>query len=271
MAKLLALQCVFFCLLLCLVGLARIAQGSDALTPIVDVASGQLYGAVSGTDWLPAEDAAAQIKQNLTGFAYTSAGVLLSETTLSQVETNEICSNPTYRPTGSALPQAATWVGAAWDAAPRKPIVLKPDSAVYRKLVATWLREQGITDAQPKLSQLWRVDLEGDGRDEVLMAAARHRGSATSTAAGDYSILLLRKLIDDQDVATLAIYSNIYPEECIAECALATHEIVGALDFNGDGSLEIISKSMDYESVSQAIHSLEGTQLEKRLDWFCGS
>ena len=242
------------------------------VAPIVDANSGQLYGAASGTHWLPARDAEAFMKKGLAFRVYASDGNFLQKATLSKGRTSEVCANPTYRPSHKAWlpPRSATLVGAPWDAAPRRPSVLDRNSPVYREAVSAWLREQGINDPKPTLSQLWRIDLEGDGRDEVLVAASRHRGSATSTVAGDYSVLLLRKLVGDK-VATLPIESNLYPEACIAECALAVHEAFGALDLNGDKQLEIITKSSAYESTTQAVHEVDGTRVAKRLEWTCGS
>lgn len=249
------------------------APGKPAVVaPIVDAGSGQLYGAASGTGWLPARDAEAFMKKGLMFRVYANDGNFLKKTTLSKVRTSEVCANPTYRPDHKASlpPRSATLVGASWDAAPRRPSALDRNSPVYREAVSTWLRDQGINDPKPALSQLWRIDLEGDGRDEVLVAASRHRGSATSTVSGDYSVLLLRKLVGDK-VATLPIESNLYPEACIAECALAVREVVGTLDLNGDGRLEIITRSSAYESTTQTIHSVDGTHVVKRLEWTCGS
>jgi len=240
--------------------------------PIVDAQSGQLYGAVAGTHWLAAEKATALMEKDLIFRAYASDGTLLGETKLSKVETSEICSNPTYQANKAKLrDQVATLIGPSWKATPSKPQIFDPKNPTYQKLVAAWLQKQGIDDPQPELTQLWRIDLDGDHREEVLIAASRHRGSATSTSAGDYSILLLRKLVNSNDVVTLPIQSEIYPEECIAECALATHEIIGLLDFNNDGSLEIISRSTAYESYSQSIYVIENNRVEKQLEWFCGA
>jgi hypothetical protein len=243
---------------------------SQTAAPIVDAASGQLYGAASATGWLSAQDAVALVKKDLQFSVYAGDGSLLNKTKLSAVQSSEVCSNPTYRAKGSLPERAVTLVAASWNAAPRRPGELDRGSPVYREALTLWLREQGIDDPQPVLSQLWRVDLEGDGRDEVLMAAARHRGSETSTEAGDYSVLLLRQLAGD-NVVTVPIRSDVFRETCIAECALERHEVIGVLDLNGDGRLEIISKSAGYESTTQAVYSVEGDSVTKRLEWFCGA
>lgn len=260
-----------------LVGSGAASHAADPIkptvvAPIVDAKSGQLYGAASGAGWLPARDAEAFMKKGLVFRAYANDGSFLKKATLSKVRTSEVCANPTYRPDNKASlpPRSATLVSAPWDAAPRRPSALDRNSRVYREAVSGWLRDQGINDPKPALSQLWRIDLEGDGRDEVLVAASRHRGSATSTVAGDYSVLLMRKLAGDK-VATIPIESNIYPEACIAECALAVHKVFGTLDLNGDGRLEIITKSSAYESTTQAVHAVDGTHVAKRLEWVCGS
>ena len=89
-----------------------------------------------------------------------------------------------------------------------------------------------------------------------------------SRAAGNVTEVL--RQVGDK-VATLPIESNLYPEACIAECALAVHEAFGALDLNGDKQLEIITKSSAYESTTQAVHEVDGTRVAKRLEWTCGS
>ena len=258
-----------------LIGLGQVGHAdptkSATVAPIVDVASGQLYGAAVGNDWMTARDAEKFVKKNSVFHVYTNDGLFLKKTMLSRVKTSEICSNPTYRPKNTALPpRSTTLVGTTWNAAPRQPKLLDKESSLYREFVSIWLRDQGIDDPKPTLSQLWRIDLEGDGHEEVFIAASRHRGSETSTMSGDYSILLMRKLVGDE-VNTIPLKSEIYPEACIAECALAVHEIIGTLDLNGDGALEIIVKSSDYESTTQAIYSVNDTHVEKKLEWVCGS
>ncbi|MBR5346249.1 MAG: hypothetical protein IK129_01240, partial [Deltaproteobacteria bacterium] len=58
-----------------------------------------------------------------------------------------------------------------FDAMPRKAQVLPPDNPIYRKIVAAWLTERGLPGAEPKITQIIRVDLDGNGKDEVLIAA----------------------------------------------------------------------------------------------------
>lgn len=243
---------------------------SETIVPIIDAATGQLYGGVSGNNWLSAENTEVFVKNKLNFRVYSKDGNFLRNTTLYPVQTSEICSNPAFRPKESLPQNSVTLVGAPWNAASRKPRELDRSSPIYRQALTSWLREQGVDDSQPNLSQLWRIDLEGDGRDEVLIAAARHRGSETSTQAGDYSLLLLRKLIDGV-VVTFPVILDFFSETCIAECALERHEIINVLDLNGDGKLEIITKSSGYESITQTIFSIEDFRIKKRLEWTCGS
>ena len=270
--KIMAYRCLF--VLIGLLGLGQtgfvVPVKSETIVPIIDAATGQLYGGVSGNNWLSAEDTEDFVKKKLIFHAYARDGSFLQNTTMHSAQTSEGCSNPTFLPKESLPQNAVTLVGAPWNAALRKPRELDTSSPIYREALTFWLREQGVDDLQPNLSQLWRIDLEGDGRDEVLIAAVRHRGSETSTQAGDYSLLLLRKLIDGV-VVTFPVILDFFLEICIAECALEQHEIISVLDLNGDGKLEIITRSSGYESITQTVFSIEDFRIKKRLEWTCGS
>ncbi len=259
-------------LALCAAGITSftVSAKSEVIVPVIDVATGQLYGSVSGNTWLSAIDTQKSVKDSLMLNAYSSDGKLLQKTTVSATQTSEICLSPTFRSKMPLPTNAVTLVGSRRNAALRKPEALDKNNPVYREAVALWLRERGIDESYPMLSQLWRIDLEGDGRDEVLIAATRHRGSETSTQAGDYSLLLLRKL-KGEAVVTIPVFSEIFLETCIAECALQRYEVINLLDIDNDGKLEIITKSVGYESITQTIFSVEGLELKKRLEWSCGS
>ncbi|MCP5426169.1 MAG: hypothetical protein H6970_14040 [Gammaproteobacteria bacterium] len=252
-----------------LVGGVTLARAEE-IVPIVDAATGQLYGAAAGGNWVAAADAQELVTQTLTFRAYSKDGHYLRNTTLEPDKGHETCSTPTFDSVQTLPNDAVTLVGASWNAAPRRPDALDPSSPVYRDALSQWLQEQQINDAQPDVKELWRVDLEGDRRDEVLIVASRHRGSATSTEAGDYSVLLLRKLVDES-VLTVPIKSQLFPQACTAECALEKQEVIGILDLNGDGRMEIIVRSSGYESTTQAIYTIDGTDIKKRLEWFCGA
>lgn len=75
-------------------------------------------------------------------------------------------------------------------------------------------------------------------------------------AAGDYSLLVLRKVVGDS-VVTVPLRVDVYPEA--EELAYPyRYEVTAVLDLNGDGLLEVIVHGLRYEGewvgVFQVVH-----------------
>ena len=61
---------------------------------------------------------------------------------------------------------------------------------VYRQAAAAILRAHGIAQPHVQLTQVLRVDLDGDGAPEVLVTATYYQdGIAPHAAAGNYSLV----------------------------------------------------------------------------------
>jgi hypothetical protein len=235
--------------------------------PIIDAETGQLYGASREGRWVAAEEVAQTAVEGAELVHYGKDGTRGATAVLRSAATAETCSNPTYRP-GAPSAGAGTYLAADWDAAPRRATPLSADNPTYRAALSEWLLAQGIGDADPTLAQLVRVDLDGDGQDEILLAAERRRGSITSTRAGDYSVLLLRRLQGER-VVTTVLQANLYAEDCIAECAPTSFRLFSTLDLDGDGRLELIITTEDYEARGRAIYGLDDLT-QPHLAWHCG-
>lgn len=130
--------------------------------------------------------------------------------------------------------------------------LLTTPPAVYEPIVSELLATRGVVDPAPPLVQVIRTDLEGDGVDEVLIAAERNETGALNPAAvGDYSILILRKLIEGEvQTAIIADYVVEDPGVEGSIIALDTLRFTAVADFNGDGKMEIAYTSQYYEGSS---------------------
>lgn len=169
-------------------------------------------------------------------------------------------------------------VSADWNALPRVPKVESNSSPVYRAAVADLLRRKGIRRPEVNIVKVLRVDLDGDGRDEVLINATRVKrweqtGSITPDSnAGDYSVVLLRKVIKGK-VETIVLDGEYHPkaERQETEGPPNEYELVAALDLNGDGRMEVITRGGYYEGDWKTVYDIRGRKAESVIGCGCGA
>src|SRR5436190_19614961 len=110
----------------------------------------------------------------------------------------------------------AIGVSAAWNPMPRAVKTGDTKQDVYVKAVSDILTAQGIKKPVVKITQMLRVDLDGDGEEEVLVCGTRYataeKGSAPMAAtAGSYSFVALRRVVEGK-VVTQMIEGEFYPK-----------------------------------------------------------
>jgi hypothetical protein len=96
------------------------------------------------------------------------------------------------------------------------------------------------------LTQVIRTDLEGDGSDEVIVAATTIPDDLISSQVGDYSIVYLRKVIEGE-VQTAILGESIVDNLDNLFQDLAVFEIAAVSDLNGDGQMEIVVNGRVWE------------------------
>ena len=144
-------------------------------------------------------------------------------------------------------------ISSNWDLIPNEVELLDLDSEIYKGFASDLLAEYGVNDPDPTLTALVRTDLEGDGVDEVIIAAERLAGgSLMFPSSGDYSILFIRKLIGGE--VTRQIFGvSVVPDDEDPESSYATinaTHLIAVADLNGDGSMEIVFGGQYYEGSS---------------------
>ncbi len=167
-------------------------------------------------------------------------------------------------------------VGGEWNALPRVPVSQGTGSETYKKIVKDILTEEGLPDAEAVIKQNYRIDLEGDGIDEVLIWASNLDYEHIDIAAkkGQYSIIILRKIIDGE-VKNIPVSYVIYTSDTIFDVGdvdeydyeynnysiTYVDKIRSIADVNGDGKMEVIVDSRYYEGEFVIVYELQGDKM----------
>ena len=84
------------------------------------------------------------------------------------------------------------------DVRPHKVELVSTSTVAYIDATADLLAGRVVGVPIINLTQVVRTDLEGDGVDEVIVAASTMPDDPLDTAAGDYTIVYLRKVLDGE-------------------------------------------------------------------------
>ena len=179
------------------------------------------------------------------------------------------------------------------DAMPRTAQVLPPDNARYQKIVSEYLAGRGLAVAGPNIAQLLRVDLDGDGTDEVLITAQnvvpagdgaysfapgrrlldtlRFGKDVPRARAGQYAVVLLRRVVGGE-ARTIPLLDDFIAKETPPRAPdnpyadefqgkIHVHRIDAIADLNGDGVMEIIASTASAYALTYAVLEIKGDRV----------
>ena len=178
-----------------------------------------------------------------------------------------------------ALQYPAYAVSAPWNPQPR-PVVSFAPTAAHRQAVAAELARYKIQKA-PNITQALRTDLDGDGREEVILSAnqpgfSMSEGSIEGRYAsevGDYGLVMVRKLLSDTDLRTFVLDVTHLDKPFDGSEGMPTvitRRIGAILDLDGDGRMEIITEDWVHEGWGSKVWRWDGRRFAKVLEWGCG-
>lgn len=249
--------------------LTALHQPIVAAPRIAPIVSGiYLLGGSENGKWIDPATTAKQLRGDERYRIYTTAGQIGSGTAKVSA-TEEICADTQFV-SMKPKPKAREFVafGGATNPLPRKPRLHSPSTAVYRQAVADLLRAKGITNPDVRITKIARIDLEGDGVDEVVLSATRSDQLVPSVKAGDYSLVVLRKVISGK-VQTIPLAGE-YHLKAIDFAAPNTFSVPAIADFNGDGKMEIMLNWNYYEGSGAELYTVQGNKVTKVLSSGCG-
>ena len=257
------------------------AAAADNLHPIVEVQSGYFFGATKDGKWIKADEAAKALPEETT---YRIYGLTesLGEAKGGKAKAEDVPCEETLFVGLSSKPEAGVVALAApWNALPRKPLVLDTAQQVYLDAVRDFLKTKGLDQPKVKIDNILRVDLDGDGEDEVLISATNYFRKDESvpmrSPAGSYSMVLLRRVVAGKVESQLIegeFYPNPYPKAAADEGrfdAPSAYKVIGVLDLNGDGKMEVVIGSHYYEGEMTKIYQCSPKKAEAVLSVGCGA
>ncbi len=138
---------------------------------------------------------------------------------------------------------------------PRTTSALDTAAKVYREAAGKVLAQRKIDDPDADVVQALRTDLEGDGKDEVVVVAERIADPGLYARAGDYSFVLLRRFVGET-VVTIVVAESIPDLTPNTTPFIQSHRVAAIADLNGDGRMEIAVANRQYEGAGMSVYEL---------------
>jgi hypothetical protein len=239
--------------------------------------TGYLLGGSAGGQWVKPEAAAGLIPGGESYRLYTLTGEAGASVGGKPAKGEDNCADTLYvtltpYPAGRGSLVA---VAGPWNAMPRPIKIAATEPQVYKEAAAEILKSKGIANPKVNLTQVIRVDLDGDGEEEALVSATNyarfkpHGGLTPDARAGDYSLVFLRQVVQGK-VITSIITGDFYPK-AKKFTGPAEHRIIGVLDLNGDGRLEVVLSGRYYEGDWVEAYRIQGAKITKLFNMGCGA
>src|SRR6266542_1142951 len=192
------------------------AARAGELHPIVEVQNGYLFGATSDGKWIKAEEAAKALNNETTYRIYgLTQSIGQAKGGKPKPSEEEVCLDVFTVSLSPNPDKGAIALAAPWNALPRKVQILDATQQVYVDAARDFLKTKGIEQPKVKIESILRVDLDGDGEDEVLISATNYFSKddrvPMRSPAGSYSMVLLRRVVTGK-VETQLIEGEFYPK-----------------------------------------------------------
>ena len=139
------------------------------LHPIIETETGYFFGASENGKWIKPDQAAKSVANETIYQVYGLTEQLGQITAAKPVSAEEPCPDTLMVSLSSKPKDGVIGLAARWNALPRKPTIADTTQSVYVDAVRDFLKARGIADPKVRITRILRIDLEGDGEDEVLI------------------------------------------------------------------------------------------------------
>lgn len=241
------------------------------VVPIFEMKSGGLLGGIENGKYLDAKTVFGKVKGEQKYSLYGLTGRTGEMT--AAIEPPDVPCEEFYFLKTELRDQTGIAIGTnrTWNPVPRAPKSVNLKDKTYLNVVAEILRSKGLPKAKAVIEQAVKVDLDGDGVDEVLLTASSYGGKISPRVdANNYSFVLLRKVVGGK--AKNIFLAEEYIKKYIEFGAPNRFDVSSIADLNGDGKMEIVVYGEYYEGSGANTYEIKGNQAVeiKSLETGCG-
>jgi hypothetical protein len=243
---------------------------------VVDAREGELFGSYDGKQALEAAQAGPLLKEGEKFRLFTLTGPAGEGAVTAKPSADDSPCQDVIPVTISPLPEGegdVVGVNGSWNAQPRLPKVQGTEQPEYRKVVSDYLRGAGLVNPKVTILQLLRVDLDGDGTEEVLIAANSAAGEpGMFMGRGDFSVVLMRKVACGR-AQTIPLVSEVELKDHKDPRQTGQYHhketVVALLDVDGDGVMEVITTYRSTFDAGKTVYEVKGPKPKPVLGTGC--
>lgn len=261
--------------ILCLLIFTLSVSAQETIVPIVHNIT--LLGGTQNGKWITAEKTAESLKDKTEFNIINFNGVEKDKVFGTKGERQGAClENPVIKLPETDNPDEnvrfALGANAKWNPLPRIPQAIGLTDKTYTKAVADFLKTKGIAKTNIAITQIYRIDLEGDGQDEVIIAGNYYKkGMSEEQSVGDYSFVLLRKIVKGK-TQNILMGGEFFTAKLVKSRDFDPpnmREISAIADLNGDGKMEFVLWDIYYEGNRTAVFEMKSGKPVKVLESEC--
>ena len=253
-------------------------KSSGKIVPILGLRVGGIIGGVQNGEFVNIKQFKSKMKGNLSTVTLNMSSQPSNKVVnaytrkvgfkVSDQQMDDIC------PDFVGIDVGRTRVGAVgigaeanWNPLPRGIKSLSTNNRVYQGVVRNFLKKRGVT-SKVMIDGIYRVDLDGDEVEEVVIAATNVGKNLYNAKVGDYSFILVRKLTAD-GVKDIFVRGDIIDKDADSRINYR-YKLDAIADLNGDGIMELVVYGEYYEGADVVVVGIDGLKTKELIATGCG-